>query len=178
MLKALPFYEQKSKIFQSLLDIQGQELDEKALTIEDLKKQLSIDTAIWALSIYEQELGIITDLYRSYEDRRSTIKSKWRGTGKVDRDLIKLVSDAYTNGDVKVTFDGKINIEFISIYGTPPNIADLQNALEDIKPAHLGIAYIFNYLIWNEFDRYNKTWDQWDGLNLIWDEFEIHKEGL
>jgi hypothetical protein len=175
MLKYLPIFEQKSKVFQELISVQGQELDRKALMIKDLEKQLAIDTATWALELYEKELGILTDLNRPYEERRSTIKSKWRGAGKVDSNLIKLVADAYTNGDVKVSFDGKIHIEFESVYGIPPNIEDLKQALEDIKPAHLAIAYMFKYLIWNQFDDYNKTWDEWDQLNLSWDEFEIYK---
>ena len=176
MIKYLPVYERSSKIFQSLIDTEAQEIEGKAFDIGELIKQMSIDTATWGLTIYEQELEIKTDVDKSCEERRSTIKSKLRGTGKVDKTLIKLVSDAHTNGDVDVTFDGRIQIEFISVYGVPSNMEDLKKSLEEIKPAHLDILYIFNYLIWDEFDGYNKTWDQWDILNLSWNEFEIYRE--
>lgn len=178
MINYLPIYERDSKVFQNLIDIEALEIDDRAEDIEDFIKQLSINTATWGLTIYEQELEIKKDIDKSYEERRSAIKSKLRGTGKADKALIKLVSDAHTNGDVDVTFDGKINIKFISVYGIPPNIEDLKRALEDVKPAHLDIIYIFNYIIWDEFDIYNKTWNQWDILNLSWDEFEIYKEVL
>lgn len=178
MIKHLPSYERGSSIFQSLMDIEAQEIDNRAAYIENFIEQLLIDTATWGLTIYEQELEIKTDVNKSYEERRSAIKSKLRGMGKVDSSLIKLVSDAHTNGDVEVTFDGRINIEFISFYGVPPNKKDLEMALEEIKPAHLDIEFIYNYLTWNEFDEYNKNWNQWDALNLSWDDFEIYKEVL
>ena len=80
-------------------------------------------------------------------DRRSVIKSKLRGSGKVDHIQIKLVADAYTNGDVVVSFNGHIVVKFTSNYGIPPNLDDVKNALEDVKPAHLAIDYEFRYLL-------------------------------
>lgn len=52
----------------------------------------------------------------------------------------------------------------------------LKNTLNEIKPAHLGIEYIFTQLTWDDFDKYNKTWDMWDSLNLTWDEFNVYNE--
>lgn len=176
MIKYLPDYERKSKIFQELMRVEGLEFDKQYLSVTDFKRQLFIDTATWGLVIYEKELGIKTDLSKSYDDRRSVIKSKWRGAGKIDRTLIKLVADAYTNGDVEVAFNGRIIIEFNSVRGIPPNMNDLKAVLEDIRPSHLGIEYVYLYLIWNDFDSYNKTWDQWDALNLTWDQLEVYGE--
>ncbi|WP_110942905.1 putative phage tail protein [Inediibacterium massiliense] len=171
MLKYLPFYEQKSEIFHELMKVQGKELDQITLDLKDLERQLFIETATWTLDIYEKELGIQTDRDKTYEDRRSTIKSKWRGTGKVDRNLIKLVADAYTNGDVEVTFDGRINIIFTSVYGVPPNIEDLKNAIEEIKPAHLEILYEFLYITWLQMRQ--TTWGKVKKMN--WKEVRTRK---
>jgi len=126
------------------------EFDRLAIDIEDLEKQLNIDTATWGLAIYERELGIKTNLNKPLEERRSVIKSKWRGTGKVDRALIKAVVDAYTNGGVEVGFDGRIIITFNDVKGIPPNLEDAQRAIEDISPAHLAIIYEFAYLLIKE----------------------------
>lgn len=150
MLAYLPPYERNSKVFQEILQTEEIEFDNLNLDIEDLEKQLNIDTATWGLSIYEKELGIKTNLTKSLDERRSVIKSKWRGTGKVDKALIKTVVDAYTNGGVDVNFDGKIRIKFNDVKGTPPNLEDAKRAIEDISPAHLAIIYEFAYLLIKE----------------------------
>jgi hypothetical protein len=105
---------------------------------------MSVDTATWALAIYESEMGIPIDQIKPIADRRSVIKSKMRGFGKVDSALIKIVADSFTNGDVDVSFSsGTIKITFTSVIGIPPNIEDLQAAIEEIKPAHLAVLYVY-----------------------------------
>lgn len=152
MKSYMPFFIADSKIFGNIYDAEVREFDTLEKKIEDLNNQLSIDTATWALSIYENEMGIKTDLTKSLDERRAVIKSKWRGTGKIDGKLIKLVADAYTNGQVDVTFDGNINIKFNSIIGTPPNINDLKNSIEGIKPAYIAVKYLFAYLLIKDID--------------------------
>ena len=67
-------------------------------------------------------------------------------------------------------------IKFIGIYGIPSNMEGFVKAIERAKPAHLGFKFIYTYMTWDEFDRYNKTWDQWDDLNLTWEDKEKYKE--
>ena len=147
LIKLLPPYERKSEFTIDLMNAQQLEFDRLGNDIKDLEKQLSIDTATWGLVIYEKDLGIETNLTKPLEERRSVIKSKERGTGKIDRTLIKLVVDAYTDGQVEVYFDGSIIVEFTSVLGTPPNIDDAKNAVGDIGPAHLKIIYKYMYLL-------------------------------
>ncbi|CAK4840692.1 unnamed protein product [Aphanomyces euteiches] len=59
-------------------------------------------------------------------------------------------------------------------HGIPENLADIQNALRDLIPAHLDISYEFNYFIWNELDELGKTWDQTDALGLTWEQWDIY----
>lgn len=147
LIDLLPSYERQSKVFQEILQAEQIEFNKLNVDIVDLEKQLNIDTATWGLTVYEKELGIETDLNKPLGERRSVIKSKWRGTGKVDRLLIKTAVDAFTNGQVEVTFDGSINVQFTSVLGIPPNIDDAKKAVENIAPAHLRVAYYFAYLL-------------------------------
>lgn len=137
----------KSKTYQEIFKADGEQINLLLSDIEDLKKQLNVDSATWGLIVFEKELKIKTDLNKPLSERRSVIKSKMRGSGKVDHIQIKLVADAYTNGNVLVSFNGHIIVKFNSNYGIPPNLDDLKNALNDIKPAHLAIDYEFNYLL-------------------------------
>ena len=150
LLELLPPYERESKVFQEIMNAEEIEFDKLSVDISDLEKQLNIDTATWGLVVYEKELGSKIDINKPLGERRSVIKSKWRGTGKVDRALIKTVVDAYTNGGVDVGFDGKIIITFNDVKGIPPNLADAQRAIENISPAHLAVVYEFAYLLIKE----------------------------
>jgi hypothetical protein len=58
--------------------------------------------------------------------------------------------------------------------GIPSNIEDLKAIVRELVPAHLAIAYEYNYFIWDEFDEKNWTWDEFDALNLSWDELEVY----
>lgn len=149
----------KSKIYKEIFEAESKQFNSRDEAIADLNAQLSVDTATWGLVIYETELGIPIELNKPYSDRRSVIKSKERGTGKVDAALIKLVADSYSNGDVDINFDGRIHIIFTSVVGTPPNMQDLKNAIEEIKPAHLAVVYL---LLYNQY----KTLTQFTHLYL------------
>lgn len=176
MITYLPLFLRKSKIYNGIFNAEEKQLQFLEANIQDIKNQLNIDTATWALAIYEKELGLETDLNKPLEERRSVIKSKWRGTGKADDKLIQVVAEAYSNGEVAVEFNGTILIKFVGSMGVPPNVNDLEKIINDIKPAHLPFQFKFTYLIWNELEGYNKTWDGWDNLNLTWDQLETYRE--
>ncbi len=178
LINYLPIFMRKSQIFNEIFRGEEKELEAAEASIEEIRQQLNIDTATWGLEIYEAELGIKTDLSKGLEERRSVIKSKWRGTGKVDARLIQLVAEAYSNGEVQVSFDGSIVISFVGTRGVPPNLNDLEDTINSIKPAHLPFSFRFNYLTWSEFDDFNKSWQAWDVLNLTWEQLEAYKEAI
>lgn len=151
MLGYLPPHWRASKVFREIMNAEGSEFDGLLSAIADIQNQLDIDRATWGLAIYEKELGLQTDVGKPLADRRSVVKSKMRGTGKADAALIKLVADAYTNGDVEVTFpDGVIRIRFVNVLGAPPNLGDLTDTIEEIRPAHLPFAFEYLYLMINQ----------------------------
>ncbi len=168
MIDYLPSYEKKSGYFNELMTVGEKQVTNLSETIEDMNKQLLIDTATWALNIYEEELGIPTDVSKTYEERRSVIKSRIRGTGKVDAALIKLSADAYTNGDVEVSFNGKVVIKMTSYYGVPSNFDDLKEIMRDIIPAHLCIEYEYRYLLNKDIVNDNTTVGEFNELPLTY----------
>lgn len=170
--KYLPSFLSDTKVFSGIFNAEGNELDIIHSKLDDIEAQFNIDTATWALSLYEKELGIATDYTKSLDYRRSVIKSKWRGTGKLDETLIKMVCESFTNGNADITFDGKINVKFTSVKGIPPNMNDLKNAIEEIKPAYLDLEYIYIYntyeyvqgFLYRNLSAY--TWDELRTLKL------------
>lgn len=157
LIEYLPSFMQKSKIYQAIFGAGEPELTELETAIDDLEKQLNIDTATWALEIYEKDLGIKTDENKPLAERRSLIKSKERGTGKVGAELIKTVVAVYTNGGVGVAFDGHIIVIFNDVYGIPPNMQDVYDALSEIIPAHLDLDYVFLYRTYGDLTAYTHS---------------------
>lgn len=153
MIEYLPTTVKNSDYFKELYRVQGVEVQQATEAVESLVRQLDIETATWALSIYEEELGIQAEQNKPLEERRSNIRSKWRGTGKLDSELIKQVVDSYTNGGVNVSFDSQIIVQFNDVLGTPPNMSDVYDAMDNIKPAHLRVVYEFMYLLIKDIDQ-------------------------
>ena len=176
--KLVPPFLLQSAMFQTLYSIENQELTAIENAINDILNQCFIDTATWGLKYWEQFLGIPVDENKLAEYRRSVIKSKVRGAGTITVNLIKSVAESYSNGEVDVienvapyTFE----VKFIGTRGIPPNLDDLKNAIEQIKPAHLAVTYAFTYFVWDDLDTKMWSWDTFDSLFLTWDELEIYK---
>ena len=137
LLNYLPWYERESKVFKEICRVEEIEFDKLDLDLEDLNKQFFVDTATWGLAIYEKELGLPIRPNKSLEERRSIIKAKWRGTGKVDAEMIKAIVEAFTKSKVNVSFNGRINIIFNNEKIIRLNMSDMYNAIDEGKPAHL-----------------------------------------
>jgi hypothetical protein len=170
MIDMLPVFMRKSLVYKAVFDAEASQFQISDVSISDTNLQLSVDTATWALAIYEKELGILTDISKPLSDRRSVIKSKMRGSGKIDAVLLKIVADSYTNGGVEVSFNGAITITFVAVHGIPPNLDDLKAAIEEIKPAHLRLQYIFTYITFGQLE--GKTFGQIEAAGLTFGQLE------
>ncbi|MEC0107279.1 DUF2313 domain-containing protein [Paenibacillus taichungensis] len=151
----------------------GATLDDVHAKTDDWLLQLNVDTATWALAIYEKEHGIVTDVKKPLDERRSVIKSKMRGTGKIGAIQIKIVADAWSNGDVEVTLSpsgGTVIIQFTNVYGIPSNIPDLQAAVREIVPAHLAIEYQYKYYTYGEMKETGLTYEQIAATGLTYEQ--------
>ncbi|RTE05483.1 YmfQ family protein [Paenibacillus whitsoniae] len=159
----------------SLLDSGADELEAFEDDIADVLNQMFVNTATWGLTNWEGFFGIVTDMDKPIEQRRSVVKSKIRGSGTVTVDLMKNVAEAYANGTVDVTqntAEYTVHVKFVSIHGVPANLADIEAALRDIVPAHLAIDFTFTYMTWGALDAKALTWGALDTANYTWDEFE------
>ncbi|EMI10360.1 YmfQ family protein [Anoxybacillus gonensis] len=135
---------------REIIKAEASELESLNAAIGDVLAQFFIDTATWGLSHWERICGIPIDESKPVEQRRSVIKSKLRGIGTVTVALIKNVAESWYNGEVEVTEQPSlytVKIKFVSKLGVPPNLADIQNALREIIPAHLAIDFEFSYLL-------------------------------
>lgn len=134
-----------SGMMLNLFEVEDTELNLINTEIDNAYNEFFIDTAINTLDQWEAEYGLPKSTL-PVDQRRATIKAKKRGYGTVTATHIKTICDAYTNGNVNVTEKPstyEFEIKFNSFVGIPPNIDDLKNVIEQIKPAHLGVTYVY-----------------------------------
>lgn len=107
------------------------------------------------VNFYETKMKITPTENQTLADRRSAIQAKWKSGNKVDLALIQAVCDSWQNGEVSAAFtDGTIQLTFNSIYGVPADLQTLKDAVDDVKPAHLAVAYVLKYLLISDVSAY------------------------
>ena len=191
MLKKYTWYSEKSDIYSRFPKLLKNEIDKPlmdSLDIEvdnmkeaymDLFNQFFVSTATWGLEFWEELVKIETNEKLSYETRRSNVMAEMRRRDITTVEVIKKVAEAYSNGECDVIEDFEhyiFTIKFIGVRGIPESLGELDKVIRRIKPAHLAHKYEYSYLIWDEFDSYNKTWDEWEALGITWDELEVYME--
>lgn len=142
---------------------------------EDCVKQLDLEQATWGLDFWERAYGIVPDISRLPDFRRSRIRSKMRGAGTCNSEMIKNMAESFVNGQVELTetpSGAQVQIKFVSQYGVPSNQDDLTRALREVMPAHIAIVYSYTYLLWATVDAAEITFAVLDTKNLTWTEFE------
>ncbi|WP_203363093.1 putative phage tail protein [Bacillus sp. REN10] len=150
ILTDLPVILRESPEFKEMARVQGKIFDRLEGHIDDVLNNTFIDDAIWGLSIMEKEFKIPTDVNKPLDQRRSVLKAKKRGIGTVSASLIKSVAESFRNGSVEVKAikgQSKILVTFNDVYGIPPNLEDIKQAIRKILPAHRVIEFQFKYLL-------------------------------
>jgi len=164
----LPGYFKDSRIMNELQTVQAREIGSENAKREDLLNQLFISTSTWALELWENELGIETDISKTYETRREIVKAKRIGNGTITKQMLINTALAYTNAEVQIIEDPAnytFVIKFIGIMGIPQNMAGLIETINEIKPAHLSYSFEYLYSWWSKIAALtwagcaSKTWD-------------------
>lgn len=121
---------------------------------------------------HEADVGITTELSADPDTRRGRILSRLRGTGTVTKTMMKNVAASFVNGEIEIieyASQYMFAVKFMSKQGVPYNILDIQRVIEDIKPAHLAVDYIFTYRLWQDVLNTLADWNEaksytWENL--------------
>ena len=159
LINKLPsFYENNiTKPIQNSLDIEVNSVNE---TLEELLNQFFLDGATYGLDSWEKMLGISKNNF-DYTTRRENIKAKMRSKGTTTISFIKNICEAYSNGIVDIIVDHEnfvFTIDFVGSLGVPKAFAEMDKAIEEVKPCHLEHKYKFNYNTHSDISNY--TYEQ------------------
>ena len=129
--------------------IEAEEIEAKILhkEIADVLSQMFVETATWGLKYWEKLLQLPTINSKSYEERRSIILTKMRGSKTTTVEVVKQL--AYSFFDVENVTVEEDNAHYIfnltleNAKFESSNFSDLINAIELYKPAHLNYSFTF-----------------------------------
>ena len=119
--------------------------------ISELQNEFFFDTLTeFSVSAYEKLMNITPYANATIEDRRATIRARWRANGKNTIALIQDVCNSWQNGEILAHFiDGKVRLKFIGAYGMPSanNLISLTEQIKEIIPAHIGYYFQYKFLL-------------------------------
>ena len=155
LINKLPsFYDNDiTKPIQNSLDIEVDSVNE---TLKELLNQFFLDSATYGLDSWEKMLGISKNNF-DYTTRRENIKAKMRSKGTTTILFIKNICEAYSNGIVDIIVDHEnfiFTIDFVGSLGVPKAFAEMDKAIEEVKPCHLEHKYKFNYNTNRDISKY------------------------
>lgn len=144
ILRYLPEFLQKSYTFKTVADAHSAEHKIQFNRLEDLFKQLFVESATWGLTLWEKELFLPVDETDSYENRRQRIWNKLRSKQTSTLQFMTDLLNRYVS-----TADGTITekyadyaLEYSIPDGTVDNWPDLIAAINQWKPAHLSYYFL------------------------------------
>lgn len=113
-------------------------MDRQGEVIRSLPSQISLDRVTWNLPVEERVAGIVPPAGATVEQRRAALRAKWRSSGKATLGQIQAVAESWESQRVETSFlAGVIGIDIINLrQGT---VAEIREAVEKIKPAHLPL---------------------------------------
>lgn len=172
MLKRMNAINQQDEFVQNVVGAIQTEDDEIRAEITQLLNNLFFDTCSEEmLTIYEKEAGIVPLASQTLDDRRASVSAKWKSTGKCDITQLQTIADSWKFGKVSVDFyNSEIVITFID-KGIPADIEGIKFSLEEVKPAHLPIRYIYVYNTWSDISEL--TWNQC--AEYTWEELKVRE---
>ena len=143
LIDKLPFFYEECPKTNTIQDGLSSEINNLYSKVEGTINQLYVNSATWALSEWEKFAGIKkTD--GTIEQRRSRVASKLKAKGTTTLEVMKSLCKSYSE-DIRVTEiynEYKILLELIITkeddIPKTYNFADMNEAIWEIKPAHLA----------------------------------------
>lgn len=167
----------------SILDALEEQSGLCAEQIYDVLDQFFVDTATWALPLWEQKYGIEVDESKPMADRRTAVRDKMTAAGNTTAEMVRQLAMALTGYEARVVTnpeDYSFSLEFLGESNTLADIdvSQVRKMVEQIKPAHL--RFIISGLTWNDIESVGLIWQWFEDNPTTWEEFEskfcVHKK--
>jgi len=109
------------------------------------------DMSLQQLQIEERLCGIVPPSGAAIADRKAAVAARWKTGGSMSLAQLQAICNSWKNGYVKADYiDNRLKMQFVGEFGIPEDLDGLKAALEDARPAHIPIDYLFRYLLVRE----------------------------
>lgn len=137
----------------NILQTCDKKLSEIVLTpAVQLAQELLLDhMSLRQLQIEERLCGITPQPGASIPDRKAAVAARWKTGGSMSLAQLQAICNSWKNGYVEADYiENRLKMQFIGEFGVPEDLDGLKAALEDARPAHIPIDYLFRYLLVRE----------------------------
>ena len=143
LIDKLPFFDEECPKTNTIQDGLSSEINNLYYKVEGTIDQLYVNSATWALNEWEK-FADIKKTEGTIEQRRARVASKLKAKGTTTLEVMKSLCKSYSE-DIRVTEiynEYKILLELITTKENDIpktyNFADMNEAIWEIKPAHLA----------------------------------------
>lgn len=153
MFEGMPSYYRKSAVMKEIMNSIKAEFSRLQNETNLTENQFFVILSERDISKHEQDVGLMPDPEADVETRRGRVLAKLRGTGTVTKTMMKNVAKSFVNGEIEIIeypSQYAFAVKFTSRTGIPYNLEDIQAMIEELKPAHLAVDYIFTYRLWQD----------------------------
>jgi len=132
----LPDYYRDSRQMNSIMEVEGRELDILEENIQDVENQMTIQKATWKIPTYEEIFAVATTAGDTLEQRRAALLSKIRlRSPTTKREFIRFL-EAFASGVEINEYFADYLVEFI-FTDMKTSFAAIDSKLYVTMPAHL-----------------------------------------
>lgn len=145
MINSLHKLFRKDPYINEILKAAGIDLDKINKEADKIETEMFFDTMTEkGILIYQKELDYIPKS-TTLEGKRIEIETRYKSSGKCDLTLLQRIADTWNAGLVIVRFiNGIINLAFSGEVQENYDLTGLKQAIEEVKPAHLGMEFIYS----------------------------------
>ncbi|WP_142976010.1 YmfQ family protein [Clostridium botulinum] len=144
MIKQITPMYQDSKIEKAIYQAIGNEFDNAEYLINELLLQLFPQTATWGLVLWEQRVGLNTNLSETLEQRRRKVITKLQTRYPITPLAMANILKSYTGADINIVENVSpytFKIKLTGKEGFPSSLNNLYKKGKKIKPSHLSVEY-------------------------------------
>lgn len=168
MIEKLPQYYRKSKVVKDLYDVIQKLLDKVDVDISKEDLRLFITTTD-DFTLHEKDVSL-SEITADNETKRARVIARLQGNNLLTKSELKNLIYIYDKTGCSITEDFSnytVTVFFDGHRGIPYNIEQIAAAVEEVKPAHIRVRYLFQNNTWDDVKMKFKTWK--DTKSLTWD---------
>lgn len=178
ILQPLRIYDVESGPSGAELYAQGEALDRVFEELEEAERESVPSSAQdWGLEAYEEIMPFVpeyTDLQRRREAIMALLRIDW--CSFTLSALQGTIAGCGVEAELTEAQEPEcVCVRLLGVRGIPDNFAGIARRVEQILPCHLGIEYVFTWLIWQELEDSFFNWEELEAPQFSWEELEVYQ---